>query len=111
MIPICLSLFLCGSQIGFAEVTMERITYHGWQRVYRMTNGTVDLLVLADVGPRILHYGFAGKRNEFHEFAEEAGKTGGDKFLSYGGHRLLGFSGDGKDLLSGQLRGGSPHLW
>jgi hypothetical protein len=67
---------------------MDRITYHGWKKVYRLTNGTVELLALAGVGPRILHYGFAGKRNEFHEFAEEAGKTGGNRFLSYGGHRL-----------------------
>ncbi len=67
---------------------MERITYHGWNKVYRMTNGTVEVLVLADAGPRILHYGFAGKRNEFHEFEEDAGQTGGDRFRSYGGHRL-----------------------
>jgi hypothetical protein len=74
---------------GSAAMTIEKIEYHGWKKVYRITNGTVELLVLADVGPRILHYGFAGKRNEFHEFAEEAGKTGGKEFRSYGGHRLL----------------------
>ena len=83
---LALSL-ICG-QVGLAEVAMERISYNGWKKVYRMTNGTVELLVLADVGPRILHYGFAGKRNEFHEFAGEAGRSGGNKFLSYGGHRL-----------------------
>ncbi|HWU39306.1 MAG TPA: hypothetical protein VN203_16800, partial [Candidatus Acidoferrum sp.] len=53
-----------------------------------MTNSTVELLVLADAGPRILHYGFAGERNEFHEFEEDLGKAGDNRFRSYGGHRL-----------------------
>lgn len=67
---------------------MEKINYHGWQKVYRITNDKVELLVLADVGPRILRYGFVGERNEFHEFSEDVGKAAGDKFLSYGGHRF-----------------------
>lgn len=67
---------------------MEKIKYHGWQRVYRMANDKVELLVLADVGPRILRYGLIGDRNEFHEFAADAGKIGGEKFQSYGGHRF-----------------------
>jgi hypothetical protein len=66
---------------------MERVSYHGWQNVYRMTKGTVELLVLADGGPRILHYGFAGKRNEFQEFCRRRRRTGDHAFLSYGGHR------------------------
>ncbi len=88
IIEACLALLILCCQAGFAEVTMERISYHGWKKVYRMTNGTVEMLVLADVGPRILHYGFSGKRNEFHEFAGDAGQTGGNSFHSYGGHRF-----------------------
>jgi hypothetical protein len=80
---------LLSAMTGPAAVQMKRIEYHGWNKVYRMTNGTVELLVVADVGPRILHYGFVGQRNEFHEFTPEAGKTGGKGFRSYGGHRLL----------------------
>ncbi len=83
-------LFLLSfTNTGVAAVRIERIEYRGWKKVYRMTNRIVDLLVVADVGPRILHYGFAGKRNEFHEFSDDAGKTGDRQFHSYGGHRLL----------------------
>ncbi len=82
------ALFFSLMRTGFAEVAMEKINHHGWQKVYRIANDKVELLVLADVGPRILRYGFVGERNEFHEFSEDAGKTGGDKFLSYGGHRF-----------------------
>ena len=86
---LSLLLLLSFTNLGVAAMRIERIEYHGWKKVYRMTNGTVDLLVVADVGPRILHYGFAGKQNEFHEFAEDIGKTGDKQFHSYGGHRLL----------------------
>jgi hypothetical protein len=85
-----LSLWLFSlTHLGWASIRIDKIEYHGWKKVYRMTNGTVELLVVADVGPRILHYGLAGKGNEFHEFAAEAGKTGDKGFHSYGGHRLL----------------------
>ena len=84
----CQVLFFSFTWTGFAEVVMEKINYHGWQKVYRMANDKAELLVLADVGPRILRYGFVGERNEFHEFTEDAGKTGGNKYLSYGGHRF-----------------------
>ncbi len=85
-----LSLLLFSlSHMGAAAIRINKNEYHGWKKVYRMTNGTVELLVVADVGPRILHYGFISKGNEFHEFTTEAGRTGGREFHSYGGHRLL----------------------
>jgi hypothetical protein len=83
------ALFIFIAHAGSAAVRIEKIEYHGWKKVYRMGNGTVELLVVADVGPRILHFGFNGKGNEFHEFAPEAGRTGDKDFHSYGGHRLL----------------------
>ena len=67
---------------------VERVTYRGWNNVYRISNAAVQLLVLADVGPRIISYGFVGGENEFHEFPEHAGKTGGAEYRTYGGHRL-----------------------
>ena len=33
---------------------IEQISYRGWENVYRISNATVELVVLADVGPRIL---------------------------------------------------------
>jgi hypothetical protein len=73
---------------SWPAVTVEKTSYHGWPNVYRMSNGTIQLLITADVGPRIIWYGFAGGQNEFHEFSDQAGKTGGTEYRSYGGHRL-----------------------
>jgi hypothetical protein len=67
---------------------LERISYRGWDNAYRLSNGVVELVVTADVGPRILFYGFRNGENLLHEVAEEAGKTGGSEFRLYGGHRL-----------------------
>lgn len=67
---------------------VEKLSYHGWNNAWRLSNGTVELVVLADVGPRIVHYGFCGRENFLYEAASDAGLTGGDGFRLYGGHRL-----------------------
>jgi hypothetical protein len=67
---------------------LERISYRRWESAYRISNGTVELVVLADVGPRVISYSFVGGDNVFHEVAEQAGLTGGTDFRLYGGHRL-----------------------
>jgi hypothetical protein len=67
---------------------MEKVTYKGWQNCYRLSNGLVDLIVTTDVGPRIMRFGFVGGENELKEYEEMMGKTGGDEWRIYGGHRL-----------------------
>ena len=67
---------------------LDRISYRGWENAYRISNGTVELVVLADVGPRVISYSFVGGENIFHEVAEQAGLRGGKDFRLYGGHRL-----------------------
>jgi hypothetical protein len=67
---------------------IEKIEYKGWPNCYRLSNDLVDLVVTSDVGPRIIRYGFIGEPNEFKENAEELGKTGGEAWRAYGGHRL-----------------------
>ena len=49
---------------------------------------SVELVVLADVGPRIISYGFRNGENILHEVPEHAGLSGGREFRLYGGHRL-----------------------
>ncbi|MBV8053398.1 MAG: hypothetical protein JOZ80_19570 [Acidobacteriaceae bacterium] len=68
--------------------TVEQIPYRGWNNVYKLSNGTVELIVTADIGPRILHYGFCGSENLLHEVEADAGKTRSSQFRLYGGHRL-----------------------
>lgn len=66
----------------------ERFSYRGWSNAYRLSNGVVELVVTADVGPRILSYGFCSGENQLHEVTQDLGKSGGAEFRLYGGHRL-----------------------
>jgi hypothetical protein len=67
---------------------VERISYRGWNNAWRLANGTVELIVLADVGPRIVYYGFCGAGNILFEVPGDAGCMGGTDFRLFGGHRL-----------------------
>jgi hypothetical protein len=67
---------------------MERIDYKGWTNCYRLSNGLVELVMLTDVGPRILRFGLVGGANQFKEYEEMLGTTGGSDWRIYGGHRL-----------------------
>ena len=67
---------------------LERFSYRGWNNAYKLSNAVVELIVTADVGPRIVFYGFRGGENLLHEVVVDAGKTGGSAFRLYGGHRL-----------------------
>lgn len=69
-------------------MAVERTAYGGWDNCYRITNGLVEVVVTADVGPRVIRFGFVGGPNEFAEFAEQLGKVGGEEWRIYGGHRL-----------------------
>lgn len=69
-------------------IDITKVEYKGWPNSYRVTNNKVELIVLADVGPRIISYGFVGGTNQFVEFPEHAGLVGEDVWRIYGGHRL-----------------------
>ncbi|MBI5305423.1 MAG: hypothetical protein HY868_25060 [Chloroflexi bacterium] len=66
---------------------IEQINYQGWN-CCRASNEIVDAIATLDVGPRIIRFGFVGEANEFKEYADQLGKTGGDEWRIYGGHRL-----------------------
>ena len=46
-------------------VTIEKTTLDWWENCYRITNGEVELIAVADIGPRILRFGFVGGDNVF----------------------------------------------
>jgi hypothetical protein len=71
-----------------ATVTVEKTPYKGWTNCYRVTNGEVELIVTADVGPRIIRFGFVGGQNLFKEFPDQLGKSGEEKFQLRGGDRV-----------------------
>lgn len=70
-----------------AEVKMEKKEYGGWPNCVYLTNGQIELVATTDVGPRVIRFGFVGGQNLFNEYADMLGKTGGDEWRIYGGHR------------------------
>jgi len=71
-----------------AAVKVEKVEYKGWHNCWRITNGDVDLIVTADVGPRIIRYGFVNGQNLFKEFPDQLGKSGEKDFQLRGGDRV-----------------------
>ena len=69
-------------------VKVEKIEYHGWPNCQKISNDLVEMIVTADVGPRIIYFGFKGGENQMYENPADIGVTGGDTWHSYGGHRL-----------------------
>jgi hypothetical protein len=69
-------------------MNLQKISAYGWENCYKLTNGVVDLIITGDVGPRIIQFGFTGGDNEFVTYPESTGKTGGDEWRNYGGHRF-----------------------
>jgi hypothetical protein len=67
---------------------IEKTDYKGWKDCYLLTNDIVELIAVADIGPRIIRFGFVGGENQFVEMEETLGLTGGEEWRRYGGHRL-----------------------
>src|SRR5579862_4195581 len=67
---------------------MEIVAYGGWKRCARIVSGQLEMIVTLDVGPRVIRFGAIGGPNELVEYPADTGKTGGDEYRSYGGHRL-----------------------
>ena len=84
-----IALILAAAAALSAAVTIEKTDYKG-RAAYRMANDDVELIVTADVGPRILRYSFVGGDNIFKEISdeEEENFTGDQGWKLYGGHRI-----------------------
>lgn len=69
---------------------IEKTSYKTFEDCYRLSNGEVELIYVADVGPRILRFGFVGGRNLLKELSDdEERRFAGDSGLKlYGGHRI-----------------------
>lgn len=70
------------------KVKVCKKPYGGWPNCYWLSDGRVELVVTADVGPRVIRFGFVDDRNIFREYSEMLGRTDDSDWLIYGGHRL-----------------------
>lgn len=67
---------------------IEKIAWKGWNNCYRLTNGEVELIVTADVGPRVMRYAYVGGDNLFLEIEAELGGTNESTWKLRGGSRV-----------------------
>lgn len=66
----------------------EKINYCGWENSFRLSNGSIELIVTSDVGPRIIRLAFNGGKNIFAEIKKQLGGKGESEWMIRGGHRL-----------------------
>lgn len=66
-----------------SAVSVAEIETSEWGDCVRLSNGTVEVRIATEIGPRIVYFGFEDDRNEFQTFPE-----GQEDFPVFGGHRL-----------------------
>lgn len=65
---------------------MEKVACLSLPNCLKLTNGHVDVVVTADIGPRVIHYGLCNGVNMFSELGGSLAKP--DEWQAWGGHRL-----------------------
>lgn len=68
--------------------TCTQIEYAGWNQVHLISNGHLELVVVSEIGPRIMSLALPGRHNMFRTLAGDLGQRGGTEFRLYGGQRL-----------------------
>ncbi len=66
----------------------EQQPYGGWRQVHRIGNDHLDMVVVSEIGPRIMYLGLSGGHNLFRNVDQELGRTGDAQFRLYGGQRV-----------------------
>ena len=67
---------------------LKTVNYKGLENCLSLSNGTVELIITTDLGPRVLFYGFCGGQNFFCNFDSQIENIIPEEWQSYGGHRL-----------------------
>ncbi len=76
---------------------MESVEYKGWKQNTKLSNGSVELIITQEVGPRVITYAPKGGENIFKNYGEQLGKGGEKDWQIRGGHRLW-IAPESKDL-------------
>ena len=84
---LMITLIAVGASAG--SVNIEKTKYSTYGNCLKLSNGTVDVLVTLDLGPRVIYYGFAGGENTFAELGPDTVvKSELGEWHPWGGHRL-----------------------
>ncbi len=81
-----LFLLLASFPTMAAEGQAERVSCLGLEGCLSLSNGTVEVVVTTDVGPRIARYGFVGQENLLAEMPDH--RAPASTWKVWGGHRL-----------------------
>ena len=66
----------------------EVVEYRGWKNNLRLTNGSIELIVTLDVGPRVIAYRQPGGFNVMKNYESMMGGSGEAEWQIRGGHRF-----------------------
>jgi hypothetical protein len=67
---------------------IDIVAFQGWSKNLRLSNGTAELIVTLEVGPRILSYTKNGGFNPLKIYDDQVGTSGESVWRNRGGHRL-----------------------
>jgi len=67
---------------------METVEFLGQPHCLKLSNGTAEVIVTTDIGPRIIRYAFADEENMLGEVPDEKVTTELGDWKPWGGHRL-----------------------
>ena len=67
---------------------IEPIRFQGWEHCWRIASNEIELVVTADVGPRVIHCGLVGSQNLFKTFENQMGRSGEPSWMIRGGSRI-----------------------
>ena len=69
-------------------VRIDKTAWRGWNNCWRIANAEVELVVTADIGPRIISFGFTGGQNVFKNYDHQMGGIGEPSWMIRGGSRV-----------------------
>jgi len=80
-------LCLFFTTISSADVTVETVEYRGWKGCAKLTNDSVELIVVPQIG-RIMHFGYKGKENLLWVNEALFGTAPQKGYLNWGGDKV-----------------------
>ncbi|HET6453605.1 MAG TPA: hypothetical protein VFI02_04320 [Armatimonadota bacterium] len=87
-IILVLAILMLIAATAGAQVKIEKVPFFNHPNCYKLSNGTVEVIVTSDIGPRVIAYRFPGGENMLAELPEAAVSTAFGDWHPYGGHRL-----------------------
>jgi hypothetical protein len=70
------------------KVMIEKVEYRGWKNNIQISNGTAEVIITCDVGPRIISYKLKDGFNVMKNYDDMMGKSGEAEWQIRGGHRF-----------------------